>query len=335
MRAGAVDAARSALRAAGFGVTGHGDGPMVRVVVDDRTLRMRVEAAAYATGQVARELAARSPSVSTDEDLPLLVADRITADARAVLGAAGWSWLDRRGRLHVHAPGVRVDVDVPAERAVRGAGGGPAVRGRAGLTVAYWLCAHPGASLSPTRHRAELRLAPSTISTAVHQLADAGLVDAAGAAVVPELFWELAGVWRSDRVWVARRPDPADVRSADPEASSWRLSGTAAAVAHGAPVVTTDEVPLELYVPGPVDLSIATRRYGTAAPGTGAAMLAVAPVAQVCERPIDQAGVDLMIEKVQGWDLAPKLAVALDLAQDQARGREILDDWKDPAGVWR
>lgn len=38
---------------------------------------------------------------------------------------------------------------------------------------------------------------------------------------------------------------------------------------------------------------------------------------------------------LDGWAVAPKLAVALDLAQDRARGRETLTGWDDPDAVWR
>lgn len=68
----------------------------------------------------------------------------------------------------------------------------PPIRGKAGLAVAYWLCTHPGAALLPTKSVAELGFAPSTISTAVSALVEAGLVDAARLAVLPELFRELA-----------------------------------------------------------------------------------------------------------------------------------------------
>ena len=37
---------------------------------------------------------------------------------------------------------------------------------------------------------------------------------------------------------------------------------------------------------------------------------------------------------IGGWPAAPVLAVALDLAQDRARGREILADWRATGAVW-
>lgn len=332
IEATAVDSARAALASVGITVaTPRGDDPetdaLLNAMVDDRPFRIAVEAVAYATGGRVAELIDRVPSGRARDVFPLLVADRITADARERLSDAGWSWLDRRGRLHLRGPAVRVDLEVPPETRSSETAGLP-VRGRAGLSVAYWLCAHPGRSLSPTKDRAKLRLAPSTVSTTVRRLAEAGLVDDDGAALLPELFWELAGAWRPERTWLVRAPDPEHWRNSDPDAPTWRRSGTAAAVAYDAPIVTTDSSLLDLYVPGPVALSIAKRRYGSADPGTSTAVLAVAPVAEVCIDEPDGLNLD-------GWTAAPRLAVALDLAQDRARGREILDGWKAGDGVWR
>ena len=210
---------------------------------------------------------------------------------------------------------MRVDQAVPTAERATASTAGPAITGRSGVTIAYWLSAHPGASLSPNRHSALLRLAPSTISTTVHRLAEAGLVDEAGAAVAPELFWELAAVWHTDRTWLVRRPDPKQYIPADPLAPSWRVTGTAAAAAYGAPLAAAGEGPLELYVTGPVELSIAMRRYGAAAPGAGAAVIAVPPTSLVNERH----GGDVL-PMIQKWPAAPLVAVALDLAQDESGG---------------
>jgi len=299
------------------------------VSVDDQVFRMAVETMAYCTGQHAASLVARWGPPG--DVVPLLVADKITADARNILNDAGWSWLDRRGRLHLRARGVRVDVDVPASDRATGSTAGPPVSGRSGITIAYWLCAHPGHSLSPNASSALLRLAPSTISTTVRRLSDAGLVDEAGVAVLPELFWELAVAWRADRTWVLRAPDPEQHVPPDSSAPSWRMTGTAAAAAYGAPLAATGEGPLELYVTGPVELSIATRRYGAAAPGTGAAVLAVPPTSLVTERHGDG---DDVPPRIGGWPAAPMVAVALDLAQDRSRGREILEEWSAGHAIW-
>jgi hypothetical protein len=300
----------------------------VEALVDGRAVWLKVEVVAYCTGDRARGLIARVHPHG--QAVPFVVADRITVDARAHLDDAGWGWFDRRGRLHLTADQLRLRTDVPAEVLPNMASGSkPAIAGRGGLTVAYWLCErHDGERLSPTGHGHALRLAPSTISVAARRLTEAGLVDE-GIGVFPELFWELAAHWRPERVWLAERPQPAHHQSADPGASQWVRTGTAAAAAWGAPIVTGEGGPLELYVPGPVDLSIAARRYGAAEAGTSVASLAVPPVSTVTA-----ASPDGPARIVDGWPLAPRLAVALDLAQDKARGRQILEEWKVDNAPW-
>jgi len=334
LAAGAIAALSRALDYAGVEVTTHAPAErdpdvLLTAKVDDRELVIAVVAKAYGTGaQVAEVVAQTRPVLGR---VSMLVADKITAEGRERLREAGWSWFDRRGRLHLSAPGVRVDLDVPPDpRVGTGAAKTDPIAGPGGLAVAYWLCAHPGEAVSPTGLTRGLGFAPSTISTAHRRLADAGLVGEDGAGLFPELFWELAGAWHPERVWVATLPAP-QPRPADPTSPRWRRAGTAAAAAYGAPVVSSHDAPVELYVTGPVELSIALRRYHTAEPGTGAASLAVAPVRAVTATPDD--GVEPPL--LDGWPLAPVLAVALDLAQDRARGREILDDWEISGAVWR
>lgn len=333
LQAAAVDAAVAALEAADIQITdvttdGSTDATL-HVLVDDRPFALAVEAMSYCTGQRAADLILRHGRVRTDI-FPFIVAGKITAEARTALTEAGWSWLDRRGRLHLRGPAVRVDVDVPrADGATSSGESGPPIAGRGGITVAYWLCAHPGEALSPTRSAPDLSLAPSTISTAVRRLRDAGLVSGDGTGLFPELFWELAEMWRTNRVWLNVAPEPAVRRAVDRYASTWRRTGTAAAVAYGAPVVTSEGGLVELYVPGPVEVSIAVRRYGAAEPGTGAAALAVAPATAVTAGTGDEE-----VPLIGGWPAAPIVAVALDLAQDRSRGREILTDWRFADAVW-
>jgi hypothetical protein len=183
--------------------------------------------------------------------------------------------------------------------------------------------------VSPNRHAAVLGLAPSTISTTVRRLAEAALVDKNGAALAPELFWELAAVWHTERTWLVRRPNPNQHVPLDPLAPSWRLTGTVAAAAYGAPLVAAGEGELDLYVARPVELSIATRRCGAAAPGAGSTVIAVPPTSLVTERNEDD-----VIPMIEGWPAAPLVAVALDLAQDKSRGREILEGWSVGHDIW-
>lgn len=295
--------------------------------VDDRDFTLLIQVKSNCTGQIAKDLVGQDAPIRPA--VPFLVADRITGEGRTILTEAGWSWLDRRGHLYLRAPGVRIDVDVPAIHRTSPSSLAPPIRGGSGLTIAYWLCANPGQSLSPRGSTKLLRLAPSTISTTVRELADAGLVDESGAAIAPELFWELAATWRTERTWLLRTPDPIAHLSADSGAPSWKIAGDLAAATYGAPVVAAGEGSIELYVNGPVEVSIAARRYGVAEPGTGAAVIAVPPTSLVNE------GVgEVLGDTIYGWPVAPMVAVALDLAQDRSRGREILEDWKAGDGIW-
>ena len=45
-------------------------------------------------------------------------------------------------------------------------------------------------------------------------------------------------------------------------------------------------------------------------------------------------GADQDVPTADGWPVAPLVAVALDLAQDRARGREVLSDWEAGRGIW-
>lgn len=294
--------------------------PGVLLSWDDRHLVLQVGRMSQVTAARARELIG-----ATDPGPTVIVADRITAEARMLLNAANWSWLDLRGHLHLRGEGLFIDTAVTATtKVVRRSAS--AVRGKAGLAVGYWLCAHPEVGLSPTGQSAELGFAPSTISAALAALAEAGLVDEHRRAVLPELFWELVRAWRPEWTWLASRPAPGDLPGGLQEAG-WVRTGDAVAAAHGAPLVTAGEGALEVFVADPVTLAVAMRRYGTAQPGAGPAVIAVAPVAQIVAA---RDGGHL-----QGWRTAPDLAVALGLATDPARGREILRDWAGEDHVWR
>lgn len=326
----ALEALRDALNETGIAVDdGEATGPddvRLPIHVDDRSLTLGVVVVAYCTGDRARLLISHAgPQAGV---IPFVVAERMTTEGRNMLTEAGWSWLDRRGRLSLRAMGIRVDMEVAASAARESSSAGSAIRGLGGLVTAYWLCAHPGERLSPTGHAPALGIAPSTISVASTRLSEAGLVDE-GAGVFPELFWELAGAWRPERTWLVRAPRAEDHRNPDPLAPTWCRTGTAAAAALGAPVVAAVGGPVDLLVPGPVAVTIAVRRHEQARAGAGAARVAPAPVL-AATRP------DVVTPiTVDGWPAAPSLAVALDLAQDRARGREILNDWSHDGAVWR
>jgi hypothetical protein len=313
------EALRTVLSELGLDVAGtDAPGSTVELSWEDRTMTAVVTRASQVTGARARELIRRGSAGPE-----LVVGDRITADARSVLREAGWSWLDLRGHLHLRGGGLLIDTAVDDVSGPTGQRVSSPVRGRAGLAVAYWLCEHPDEALSPTRHSATLGFAPSTISTTAAALAEGGLVDEDRRGVLPELFWELADAWRPRWTWLAGRPEPEDVPDAK-RGTSWVLTGDRVAAAIGAPLVSAGKGPPEFFVPGPIDITVAGRRYGVVTPGTGMAAVAVAPVRQVL---FGQGRLD-------GWQAAPDLAVALGLAGDPARGREILQDWPGEGHVW-
>lgn len=290
--------------------------------VDDREVSIEIKTTAYATPERVRTIikqSRRSPATH------LLVADHITEAARQDLIAAGWSWLDRRGHLYLRAPGVMIDREVdPLPRP--GTGATPdAISGAAGLAVAYSILLDPEAP-QPVRASAPLLgFSPASISTSRTALRDAGLLERDGLPVVPELFWALAEVWKPERTWLTGRPKPGDTHTNvhDLAAAGWCLTGTAAAVEWGAPIVAAEPI-LDLYVPGPVMVTIAQREYRAAGNAVDAsASIAVAPAALVTSRRLPP-------RRKGSWPLAHPLAVALDLAQDRARGREILEDWTPP-----
>ena len=314
MRALAIEDLAAALDAAGLRVERAGKRSL-KVRLDDARFDLDVVPAAYATEARAGELI-DEPQLA--RQMPVLVADRITAEARDRLAEAGWGWFDRRGHLRLRSPGLLVDTNVPVTSRERKVPEEP-IRGRAGIAIAYQLLAQPEEGVSTTR--SGLGFAPSTISEALTRLKDAGLVDQAGIAVTPELFWALADSWRPERTWLAEQPEP---KASD--TAGWCVTGTVAAAELGAPVVSTGAAP-DLYVPAPVVVTIAARRHGVARDASvAAASIAVAPATAMTD--------DALRPVHQGWPLAHPVAIALDLAQDRARGREILDDWSPPDRVW-
>ena len=108
---------------------------IVRLAIDERAFGLAVETKAYGTGSVARELTEDRRSLPRGT-VPILVSEKITAEARKVLDEAGWSWFDRRGHIRLRAPGVRVNAGVPPETegsTVRHTGA--PLAGRAGISA--------------------------------------------------------------------------------------------------------------------------------------------------------------------------------------------------------
>lgn len=276
----------------------------------------------------------------------IVVANRITEPARHVLVSQGWGWLDRR--IGAHIPLDRRDIvvryvgdgatDVSGAsdlvRVSRPAADGP-IRGRAGIAYAAALLCNPNRPPSFRSVAEAVNMSPTAISNAVKQLAVAGLVGHDYQPTLPELFWALAEVWGPLKVVaIATPPDPAapafTSRVDRLKQPGWVLGGDLAAVELGAPIFSTESRPW-LWVPTQVELRRAERTYGSAKWSDRAAAIAAPPTSLVCQRrrAARPGG--------QPWPLPHPVFVALDLARDPGRGRELLSRW-EPEGidhVWR
>ena len=267
----------------------------------------------------------------------MIIADRITSDGRKSLNEAGWSWLDLRGHLRLVGDGVFVDTDVPVLTEPRPARQG--LLGKVGIELAALLLLDPTSRIGVRAAAATLTRSPSSISEAFAALRAAGLVDADHKPSERDLFWELAEHWKPVSEDVANVPPPGRARDTSvlhlgldevESTEGWALSDTVAAAHYGAPVSMRTDHPPDFYVPDQSTLRRAVRLLGSASTLTErAGRIRVAPVPMVCTRRVD--GTKHAIDE---WrPLANPLFVALDLAQDPGRGREILDMWT-PEEPW-
>lgn len=267
---------------------------------------------------------------AADQDgFRVVVADRIGQEARRALQDAGWGWLDRRGTLHLEGSGVFIHADVPPS--VGRPGPREPLRTRAGLAVACGLLAQPIVDLGVRALAHELGRSPSTVSEILKALRDEGLVVGTSNRPSTELFWAVADAWPSARENLAGGPAPGagtvnaslsigfdDVQ----HTTGWALTGALAAAAYGAPIVTQADQAPDYYVPTAAVLRRARTLLGTATPAGARATVRVAPVPAACSHRVNLSA--------ETWPLAAPLFVALDLAQDAGRGREILADWTPP-----
>jgi len=298
------------------------------VFPDGREVGLQVKTVALITADSVPGLLRRW-STSETEGGRVVVADRITAEARTSLNQAGWGWLDLRGHLRLTGPGLFIDSDVPVlvgpETDRQG------IIGRVGIELAALLLLDPARRIGVRAAAAALSRAPSSISEAFAALRGAGLVDEDNKPALPALFWELAKHWKPVSCDVASVPIPGGRDNAalrlgmdDVESTvGWALTDTVGAAAYGAPVSIRADHPPDFYVPDQGTLRRSVQLLGTATTATmRASRVRIAPVSLVCSRRIDAAG-----WAAEEWPLANPLFVALDLAQDPGRGKEILDGW--------
>jgi hypothetical protein len=337
----ALDAAIAAFAAVGINATPPAASDHQADLVLDvhgTPLAVNIKVIATATpDSVAKWL--RTPPVASSVNGPacLVIADRVVSGARQLLTDNGWGWLDLRGHLHLSSPGVHIDTKVPAtSQPMRP----PRVfAGKVTLEVAASLLLAPERPVSIRGLARELDRSPSSISAAVAALQNAQLVDDRYLPIVPDLFWETADAWRPattavSRIDLLRDPAITEVLRTGWDdltgSSGWALTDTLAAAAYGAPAGVRANYPPDFYVPDEAIAHRAATMLGVpTSEAARGATLHVAPVRQVCanRRPAQDAEIR--------WPLAHPLFVALDLAADPGRGREILDGWTPPMDVTR
>lgn len=325
---------------ASVGVPAHREGP-AKVVVDLDGERIPLELSRASVVSPSQVLAL--PARESASSIPLLVADRISAEARLLLTERGWAWLDLRGQVHLRAKGLFINASVPPRIDVPA----PRAAGRVWREVCFALLQEPTVPLGVRALARRLEVSPAAVSGAFAQLRQASLLDRDDRPLVPELFWALAERWDVQRVALTRPPQPGDpdlelglgasqgTHGLSTGTRGWVLTDTLAAAAYGAPIGVGSGWPPDFYVPDEVLLRRAVRVLGRADDWDArGATAAVPPVRQVCllrQEPRED------LAPGTHWLLADPLAVALDLAQDSSRGVEVLRDWTPPswaARVW-
>jgi len=269
----------------------------------------------------------------------LVVADRIAADAKTAFRRVGLNFYDRRGELRLVDPPLIIDTVVSSARSAPAGSNGP-LASQVAKEVAIACLLTPDNPHGVREIARFTKRAPSTVSTAMSILRDDGLLTSAGEATIPDLFNELLAVWRKRPVPLAalpaadgrgRRPNQLGLGLDDPEHTpGWALSDTVAAGSWGMPIVARGDHPPDFYVQTDTVLRTARSVLGEAPdPATRACTVAVAPVRLVCSRRVDHSD-----KSGQRWPVANHIVVALDIAQDRARGLEALDQWQ-PEGIVR
>ncbi len=319
--AAAVDDLDAALRELGVPFDRPSD---VDLVI--RPGRGRVPVALHSVAVASASSVAGSISDATPSKLHVLVADRISRDARALLDAAGWGWLDRRGELSLRVGDdylIRSQV-TPRLGPGRDRARGP-IRSRAG--VAYLAAALERPDETPVLREVARRagLSHVALSNARASLIDTGLLDDDGRPLESVTFDALTESWTPDVVPLAVAPQPAaaeilGLRADDPTASGWALTDTLGAIAWGAHITVTADYPPDFYVPTRRDLDRAVHLLGRVDDFTErAATVAVAPVPFATDCRYRMPDTE--------WLVTHPLYAALVIARDRARGPEILAAW--------
>ncbi|WP_257430823.1 transcriptional regulator [Nocardioides carbamazepini] len=263
----------------------------------------------------------------------MVVADRVTEHARRTLSTTGTGYYDLRGHLALHAPGVVLNTHVPAvkDRPTRT----DALAGKAGLEVATALLMTPDRAVVVRELARGLERSASTVSNVLAALRRDDLLDDVNTVAGTELFWQVAQRWPAKRTYLARAPLAGDNSLASPlrfgirDPVGWALTDSTAATAYGAPLASRADQVMDFFVPDESVLRRATNLLSVSdSPTHARATIRLAPVPAVVSRRVRPS------DNPHAWPLAHPLFVALDLAQDRGRGREILEAWT-PAEPWR
>lgn len=309
----------------------------VDLVLDPGGIALQVKHRALVTGEVAERLLRETPL--RPDRLLLVVADRVTDDGRAVLIGHHAGYYDLRGHLALRSATIVIDVEVEpvSGRAERTS----PLNGTVGLEVATALLMKPAEGVAVRELARRLGRSASTVSEILAALRGADLVDERHRVAGTELFWQVAERWPVTRTYLTSLPTP-DATIARSlrlgldyaeQTAGWALTDSAAAAAYGAPLAVSTGQLLDFYVPDQAIARRATTLLG-ASPSLAQARCAIrlAPVRAACSDRFD-----LVESNPFEWPLAHPVFVALDLAQDAGRGREVLADWTPPekwARVW-
>jgi len=283
--------------------------------------------------------------VDTHGAYKILVGRRISATAREALSERDMGFFDGRGHVRLWRHPFLVDTQVPALLQV--ASGGRRLRFETASLLDVALAVLDGFAVGDESTNRGVRAtatmlgrSPGTVSKQLAVLRAAYLADDRSQPTVPDLFEAVVEAWHPVRVPLADLPQlgkgPINQRLQigldDPNTPGWVLADSFAAAAWGAPVVLSENVPPDFYVPDFRTLRYARTLFGDANFGRHACTVAVAPAPFVCRRRYDRSTV------FNNPFRAPSPVVAaLDLASDPARGREILQMWSRdlPSGVRR
>jgi hypothetical protein len=317
-----LDEVVTALERAGLH-TAHRDG---RLVVDGVAVPVEVKHLAVVT-----PASARGFQQLPDGAVAVVVADRISGEARKELASRGWGWVDRRGHVRIWTKGLRIASDIEPLRTKETDGRVTAVFPPVGIEVALALLTQPERQWTVSELAGHLGRSAGGVSERLRALREAGLVDRHNSPLIPDLFWELVSPWHQRPVGLGSFPGivgPFPHLSWLGLPADWVLTDTQAALLLGAPVIASAEGPPDFYVPQPSIVDAAVAHFG---PARGQ------PAATV--RPIRHAGIyaeEPFQRTPSGIPVAHPVVVALDLAHDRARGREVVEAWDPtPLGVVR